>query len=186
MPDGKTPENYNQAFLDILNNPESIRTAQDLCTQYIRTCFLRGYSVRFTMPSVAHANVLVEADSELAAMTKAQDIEIDHGEWRYGGPIDPKAKPRPTQVTPIGWEAMLPPRLLKPGETADFEVVFHKVDTQTYVVNASSREHAACLAEQLRLDGTPPMSSSDGIWSPHIKQLRKKENEDGKDTTGNL
>jgi hypothetical protein len=186
MPDGKPPDDITQLFLSILHNPETSKQAMEAGNEYAKHMLNRTYSVRFSIPAVAHANVLVEADSELAAMTKAQDIEIDHGEWRYGGPIDPKAKPRPTQVTPIGLEAMLPPRLLKPGETADFEVVFHKVDTKTYVVNAGSREHAACLAEQLRLDGTPPVSSSDGIWSPHIKQLRKKENEDGKDPVGNL
>jgi hypothetical protein len=119
-------------------------------------------------------------------MALAQGIDSAQWEWFYDCPLDPGTRPRLTRVTKAGLQTILSVPPPEPGETADFEVVFHKVDTKTYVVNASSREHAACLAEQLRLDDTPPRSSSDGIWVPHIQQLRKKENEDGKDTTGNL
>ena len=55
MPDGETPNNHNQAFLDTLNNPESVRTAQGICTSYVRTCMMRTYIARFTMPAVVHA-----------------------------------------------------------------------------------------------------------------------------------
>lgn len=183
MSDAKKPDGISQLFLNILNNPESVRQAQDISSEYPKHIVNRTYSVQFTMPAVVHAHVLVEADSDLAAMTRAQEIEIHDGEWRYGSPIDPKAKPRPTQVTPIGLEATLPPRPLAPGEKADFEVVFHKVSTKTYVVHASSREHAACVAEVYRLEGKAPLHEDEGIWVPHITQLRKKEIKDGQNPT---
>ena len=183
MSDAKKPDGISQLFLNILNNPESVRQAQDISSEYSKHIVNRTYSVRFTMPAVVHANVLVEADSELAAMTRAQEMEIHDGEWRYGSLMDPKAKPRLTQVTPIGVEAMLPPRRLVPGETADFEVTYYKVSTKTHVVNAKSREHAASIAESLRLEGMESSREDEGIWAPHITQLRKKEIKDGQNPT---
>jgi hypothetical protein len=183
MSGAKPPDAINRLFLSILNDPVAAKQAMEAGNEYAKQMLNRTYSVRFTMPAVVHANVLVEAESELAAMTKAQELEIHDGEWRYGSPIDPKAKPRPTQVTPIGWEAMLPPRLLAPGETADFEVTFYKVSTKTHVVNAKSREHAASIAESLRLEDMESSRKDEGVWVPHIKQLRKKETKDGQDPT---
>lgn len=183
MSDAKKPDDINRLFLNIISDPVAAKQAMEAGNEYAKQMLNRPYSVRFTMPAVVHANVLVEADSELAAMTKAQEMEIHDGEWRYGSPIDPKAKPRPTQVTPIGWEAMLPPRLLAPGEKADFEVVFHRVSTKTYVVRAGSREHAACVAEVYRLEGKAPLLEDEGVWVPHITQLRKKDTKDGQNPT---
>lgn len=138
----------------------------------------KPYAVWFERPVIATTCVRVDADSAEAALVAAQtDVQTKRAWWSVN-PVDPRFRPLATQVDLCGADRVGPQPPLPPGQTADFEVVFYRVSTKAYTVRAHSAEHAACLAETMRLAGTSGEEGprdDEGVWVPRTHQLIAEE-----------